>query len=91
MSGRIGPNQQCDCGSGKKFKKCCGARGRITDPVQAEQQAHNEERWREQRKKPKSKDAALIPFLFAGMLGADLSGPGPAPPKPKRRNRRKPQ
>jgi uncharacterized protein YecA (UPF0149 family) len=22
---RIGRNQQCPCGSGKKFKKCCGA------------------------------------------------------------------
>lgn len=87
---RIGPNQPCDCGSGKKFKKCCGARGRITDPVQAEQQAHSEEYWREQRKKPKTgKDAVLFPLLF-GMAGMSYHGPGPAPPKPKRRNRRKP-
>ena len=24
MGGRIGRNEQCPCGSGKKFKKCCG-------------------------------------------------------------------
>ena len=32
---KIGPNQPCPCGSGKKFKKCCGApqaRPRITVP-----------------------------------------------------------
>jgi preprotein translocase subunit SecA len=23
--GKIGPNSPCPCGSGKKFKKCCGA------------------------------------------------------------------
>lgn len=88
---KIGPNQPCDCGSGKKFKKCCGARGRITDPVRAESLAHSEDYWREQAKKPKKKsDRALIPLLF-GMAGMSYPGPGPAPPKPKRRNRRKPQ
>lgn len=87
---KISPNQPCDCGSGRKFKKCCGPRGRVTDPMLAEQQAHSEEYWREQRKKPKKKGGAIIPFLAAGMFGVDLAGPGPLPPAPKKRGRRKP-
>ena len=90
MSGKIGPNQPCDCGSGRKFKKCCGARGRITVVSVAEDMAYNEERWREHAKKPKKKHGAMIPFLFAGMMGVDLAGPGPAPPTPRKRGRRKP-
>ncbi len=27
MSNKVGPNEPCSCGSGKKFKKCCGAVG----------------------------------------------------------------
>ncbi len=27
MSSKVGPNEPCSCGSGKKFKKCCGAVG----------------------------------------------------------------
>lgn len=27
MSNKVGPNEPCTCGSGKKFKKCCGAVG----------------------------------------------------------------
>ncbi len=26
-SGKVGPNEPCPCGSGKKYKKCCGAGG----------------------------------------------------------------
>jgi len=25
MSKKVGRNEPCPCGSGKKFKKCCGA------------------------------------------------------------------
>jgi len=25
--GKVGRNQPCPCGSGKKYKKCCGAKG----------------------------------------------------------------
>ncbi|MGN1478324.1 MAG: preprotein translocase subunit SecA [Acutalibacteraceae bacterium] len=28
---KIGPNDPCPCGSGKKYKKCCGAPGKQTD------------------------------------------------------------
>ena len=28
---KIGPNDPCPCGSGKKYKKCCGAPGKKTD------------------------------------------------------------
>lgn len=27
-SGKVGPNDPCPCGSGKKYKKCCGAPGK---------------------------------------------------------------
>ncbi len=27
MSMKIGPNERCPCGSGKKYKKCCGKPG----------------------------------------------------------------
>jgi uncharacterized protein len=26
---KVGRNDDCPCGSGKKFKKCCGAEGRL--------------------------------------------------------------
>ena len=26
-TGKVGPNESCPCGSGKKYKKCCGMRG----------------------------------------------------------------
>lgn len=88
---KIGPNQPCDCGSGKKFKKCCGARGRIPVVKVAEDMAYSEERWREHAKKPKPKGDAIIPMaIFAAMAG-DIPGPGPVPPKPKKRGRRKPK
>ena len=29
-AGKIGPNDPCPCGSGKKYKKCCGAPGKET-------------------------------------------------------------
>jgi SWIM/SEC-C metal-binding protein len=29
-SNKIGRNEPCPCGSGKKFKKCCGAAGTMT-------------------------------------------------------------
>ena len=28
---KVGPNDPCPCGSGKKYKKCCGAPGKKTD------------------------------------------------------------
>ena len=28
---KVGPNDPCPCGSGKKYKKCCGAPGKNTD------------------------------------------------------------
>lgn len=91
MSGKIGPNDPCDCGSGKKFKKCCKPRGRIPVVSLAEDMAHREERRREDAKKPKKKGSALPFFMFAAAAGMSHSGPGPMPPKPKKRNRRKPQ
>ena len=27
-SNKVGPNDPCPCGSGKKYKKCCGAPGK---------------------------------------------------------------
>lgn len=54
MSGR---NEPCECGSGLKFKKCCGARGRIQTISVAEELAYREARLREPPKKSKSLDA----------------------------------
>lgn len=31
---KIGRNEKCPCGSGKKFKKCCGLKERVERPVQ---------------------------------------------------------
>ena len=90
MSGKIGPNQPCTCGSGVKFKKCCGPRGGLTEIEYAEEQAYKYERDRERILRPRRGKSAMIPFLFAGMMGMDLSGPGPAPPTPRKRGRRKP-
>ena len=87
---KISPNEPCDCGSGRKFKKCCGARGRVTVVSVAEGMAHSEERWREHAKKPKSKRSKMPFFLFASMMSLPHSGPGPAPLPPKKRGRRKP-
>ena len=28
---KVGPNDPCPCGSGKKYKKCCGAPGKKAD------------------------------------------------------------
>ncbi len=28
---KIGPNEPCPCGSGKKYKKCCGAPGKVSE------------------------------------------------------------
>ena len=28
---KVGPNDPCPCGSGKKYKKCCGAPGKSQD------------------------------------------------------------
>lgn len=90
MPSRIGPNEPCDCGSGKKFKKCCGALGRVTDPVQAEQDAIHEEYLRERAKNPR-KRGSMVPFIlgFSALAHEALSGPGPLPPRPRKRGRRK--
>ena len=37
--GKIGRNQRCPCGSGKKYKHCCLRRGRIEVQFSAEQRA----------------------------------------------------
>jgi len=29
---KVGRNDPCPCGSGKKYKKCCGAKPRTTQP-----------------------------------------------------------
>ncbi len=33
MPGKIGRNDPCPCGSGKKYKKCCGANGNTTTDI----------------------------------------------------------
>ena len=30
---KVGRNDPCPCGSGKKYKKCCGANEEVTEPV----------------------------------------------------------
>lgn len=32
----VGRNEKCTCGSGKKYKKCCGASNNIVEVAQAE-------------------------------------------------------
>lgn len=85
---KIGPNEPCCCGSGKKFKKCCGPRGGLTEIQYAEEQARYEDRMRTPRRR--SSGLPLLGLLAAGFTGY-ATGPGPAPPTPPKRGRRKPR
>ena len=83
-----GPNGPCTCDSGKKYKKCCGPRGGLTEIGYAEVQAYNEERDREYAKKPRRE--SKMPFLtdFAAMADPYLhSSPPPRPPISRRDKR----
>ena len=84
---KIGPNKPCSCGSGRKFKKCCGPRGGLTKMQYDEEQAYIEDRDREYMLKcvrDKRKDF-MLPMI--PMLGMFEDGPGPAPPPPRKRGR----
>src|SRR5450755_348111 len=35
---KTGRNEPCPCGSGKKYKKCCGALSRTEDPLREQQE-----------------------------------------------------
>jgi hypothetical protein len=35
MSNKIGRNDDCPCGSGKKYKKCCGANTGVRKKIKA--------------------------------------------------------
>jgi hypothetical protein len=80
MSGR---NEPCECGSGTKFKKCCGARGRITVMSVAEDMAYCEARVREPRKKSKSTGAFLSFATFAASV--DMASMGRSKSNRRRR------
>lgn len=89
MTTKVGPNQPCTCGSGKKFKKCCGPRGGLTEIEYAEEQAYKDEAARERAKRPRRHPS--LPAALFGLFGSMYSYPGPMPDKPRRKNRRKPQ
>ncbi len=79
---KIGPNKPCSCGSGRKFKKCCGPRGGLTEIQYAEDQAYREKRERERG--PKRIRDIMLPIPLLEIFGP---GPGPAPPPPRKRGR----
>lgn len=70
---KIGPNQPCECGSGKKFKKCCGA-PKTTAP-------------RKVIKRTAKRAASMLPLAAAFFGLGSMAGPGPGPPPPKPRKR----
>ena len=35
VSAKIGRNEPCPCGSGKKYKKCCGASGALVSRIRS--------------------------------------------------------
>lgn len=53
------PNEKCSCGSGKKFKKCCGSIIREPEPAE------------EKPPQPRSVKAGLASGLFLSALGED--------------------
>lgn len=86
-----GPNGPCTCDSGKKYKKCCGPRGGLTEIGYAEVQAYKEERTR--NKVLQAKDGLVsskMPFLmyFAAMADPYLNEmPAPRPSISRRRGK----
>lgn len=86
---KISPNQSCICGSGAKFKKCCGPRGGLTQIEYDEVQAYREDEARERAKRPRSRGDKM-PFLlyFASMCAPAQAFSSPAPrPSISRRGR----
>lgn len=85
-----GPNKPCTCGSGRKYKKCCGPRGGLTEIEYAEEMAYREERSRNSRGRSRKASAFLPLMMGFASMAYDVPGPGPMPPKPKKRGRRNP-
>lgn len=78
-----GQNGPCTCGSGLKYKKCCGTRGGLTPLEYAEEQAYKEERTRNKVLQAKDGLGSKMPFLtyFAAMANPYInSGRMPRPP-----------
>jgi len=71
-------NKPCMCGSGIKFKKCCGPRGGLTQLEFDEVQAHKENQARLRRMQPRSR----TPLPLMSMFGSGLPIPsGPTYPR----------
>jgi len=83
-----GPNGPCTCDSGKKYKRCCGPRGGLTQIEYAEEQAYKEERAREYAKKPRR--ASTLPFItyFAAMADPFIHSRSAPRPSINRKSRR---
>jgi hypothetical protein len=52
---KLSPNDKCICGSGTKFKKCCGPRGGLNEIDHAEVQAYREQSDRDYASRPRSR------------------------------------
>lgn len=81
-----GPNGPCTCGSGTKYKKCCGPRGGLTKIEYAEEQAHREERARDRASRPRNSSAFPSMLAFA-VMGQSAMSSCPPPSVASRRGR----
>ena len=48
---KIGPNDPCPCGSGLKYKKCCGSPAKLAEEARNAEEKHKEEKKRIRPKK----------------------------------------
>ena len=87
---KVSPNDKCICGSGTKFKKCCGPRGGLNEIDYAEVQAYKEQRERDyvaRRNNPRraGAGAAMMLMHFASMGSMHLPYEQPTRPSIKSR------
>ena len=81
---KVSPNDKCICGSGTKFKKCCGPRDGLNEIDYAEVQAYKEQRERDyiarcNNPRRAGAGAAMTLMHFASMYS---ESPYKQPPRP---------
>lgn len=60
----IGPNDRCNCGSGQKFKKCCGAPKGYNPPLALTDEELKERENRRASARVSLVSLAMFPLMF---------------------------